>query len=346
VPLSTSSSSSADRIPPAPYVLLWVLASALFVASASLSEVLWRSKGFRPSVPDTVDFWSLRRCHVYTRRGRRRMVVLGSSRAQLGISPAALRESFPEYGDAIHLAIDGTSPRAVLHDLCEDPEFDGTIICGATASFLLSGHDGRGDEYVSHYRRAFSSAGGLEKGMNVWIGGQLQARLAVLSSSLRLQRLVLLGPPAQDSYVHMDWDRYRPAHYLQRMTVDRLRKHRGRRVATAQRSQHLPLDEFQSDVSGGLRRDYEVLRSRGGKLVFIRMPTTDEHWEIDEATAPKAGYWDRITELSGIPTVHFMDYPQLRSYECPDTSHLDATDAHEFTRHLAMIVKAKLEETE
>jgi hypothetical protein len=62
----------------------------------------------------------------------------------------------------------------------------------------------------------------------------------------------------------------------------------------------------------------------------------------DQLRAPKAEYWDRIETLSGIPTIHFADYPELASFDCPDNSHIDATDALEFTRRLIPIVKSKL----
>ena len=79
---------------------------------------------------------------------------------------------------------------------------------------------------------------------------------------------------------------------------------------------------------------------------MVRMPSTGGVWKIEDNFMPKTKYWDRIEPLTRIKTIHFLDYPQLSKYSCPDLSHLDEIDAPEFTRSLSVIIKQKLEENE
>ena len=82
----------------------------------------------------------------------------------------------------------------------------------------------------------------------------------------------------------------------------------------------------------------ETLLARGCRVVFLRMPTGDECWELDEQHWPKAKYWDRFAQGTKAETVHFRDYESLNRFECPDCSHLDDTDAVQFTAALAEIL--------
>ena len=56
---------------------------------------------------------------------------------------------------------------------------------------------------------------------------------------------------------------------------------------------------------------------------------------------PKSQYWDRIADLTGALTIHFQDYRSLSHFECPDLTHLDATDAQDFTKSLVGILKER-----
>ena len=76
-------------------------------------------------------------------------------------------------------------------------------------------------------------------------------------------------------------------------------------------------------------------------MVFVRFPTTDEHLAASEAVNPKAEFWDRFAAATRATTVHFLDYPELSRFDCPDTSHLDKRDAPAFTSALGDILVEK-----
>jgi len=69
--------------------------------------------------------------------------------------------------------------------------------------------------------------------------------------------------------------------------------------------------------------------------VFIRLITTEKHWELDEERYPKNHYWDKFSSVTNAVTLHFMDVPSLQEFTCPDTSHLDYRDAPRYTLNLA-----------
>ncbi len=84
------------------------------------------------------------------------------------------------------------------------------------------------------------------------------------------------------------------------------------------------------------------IRKRGGNVFLIRLPTTGMQWKTDEADAPKAQYWDSLATLSGMESIHFRDYPELNTFDCPDESHLDGTDVIEFTKRFGRILRQML----
>jgi hypothetical protein len=81
------------------------------------------------------------------------------------------------------------------------------------------------------------------------------------------------------------------------------------------------------------------IQARGGRVVYVRMPTCDERWTGDEIVFPKAQFWDQLAAQTRALTIHFKDYPELAKFPCPDTSHIESKDAPEFTRTLLDILQ-------
>lgn len=336
--MPSSTSNSNGRIPAGLSRREGLLAALLALALLAGSELFLRAYGVWPAVADTTLWWSMNRAQA---RGDRVMVILGSSRALLGIDPGELRRAFPGTR-VLHLGIDGTAPYAVLQDLAGDEAFRGLIVCELTADALLPRARDRARPWVDFYRAKYPGWDMLEKRFNEWARVQLQSRLVLLSPAMGLSTMVLLGP--YKSYEHMRADRFRPAFYRDRMTPERLAAHRRQRV---ERTRELAKDAvregdgeaFLGALRGEVRDLYAALRRRGARLVFVQLPTTDEHWEVDERILPRARFWDLIEPETGIPTIHFRDDPELAGFDCPDTSHLDARDAPLFTRRLAERIK-------
>ena len=338
--MPSSTSSSSDRIPDAPYMSQWFVTIAVFLLCIAIYECYWRYRGFGPDIADTKDFWCQSRNNVYGASPRGVLVIAGLSRAHIGLVPAVIETEIPEL-EVVQLAIDGTSPWNVVSDLCRDEKFNGILLVSTIYGLDTEMPPDLALEYIDHYHRRFAPFRFVDRRLNTAIGARLQSGMGIFSASLSFPRLANSRFHMKSQYVTMLADRYRPAHYRERMTPEELSRYREYRVQRATRdTRRVDRQDFEIGMSR-LRGMNEELLSRGGKMVMVRMPTTAEHWEADQQRAPKDLFWDRITRLSGVPTIHFADYEFLRSFDCPDTSHLDASDAPEFTRKLVSVLLAE-----
>ncbi|MGE0395370.1 MAG: hypothetical protein AB7T06_01490 [Kofleriaceae bacterium] len=309
-----------------------MLATAIVTLSAIVAlEVFVRSRGFQPSVKDDEYLWATERARA-SDRSPTTMAILGSSRILLAFNPGAFRETLPRW-KYVQLAVQGSRPLGALMDLALDPAFRGVALVDIVElNFKPSGY-GAMDRELAAYHRGWRAAGELAER---WLSTEVQERFALLAAGgLRtLRHLSFKGAWPTPPYTTTAADRTRYADYS---LVD----------ARARRKHQLARIESWDDVQflGGwlaeplaLEIFVAMIQSRGGNVVFVRMPTCDERWAYDESVAPKAEYWDRFAAITRAQTIHFADYPQLSSFECPDTSHIDSKDGPRFTRALLDIL--------
>ncbi|MBT3601777.1 MAG: hypothetical protein HN521_01815 [Candidatus Latescibacteria bacterium] len=346
MPSSTSNSNS--RCPTAPYAKVWFYVVLLVGLFLTASEFHWRNAGFLPNIVDTKIFWSEHRHQVYTDQEHKKMVIVGSSRAQLGIDPVLLNEHFPEY-QVVHLALDGALSTEVIKDLCNDPNFDGIILADLTVPFLCATDAAatqKERDYIHYYHDKFQTNSELEKRLNAQLGASFQSRFVILSPTLSFASLLYTRLNPKQLYVHMQKNRFRPAYYYDRLSEAERIKHRKKRIdgITKNPIAQISTERFTLATQEVLGDHYKKLRKRGGKIVLVRLPTTGEHWQVDQKMAPKTEFWDQLKTLTGIPTVHFKDYKELANFDCPDTSHLDAKDVPTFTNNLGQIVRSSLDD--
>ena len=80
--------------------------------------------------------------------------------------------------------------------------------------------------------------------------------------------------------------------------------------------------------------------------MFLRLPVTGPLAEREEQLLPRAISWDRLIKENNVPAIHFAEHAELRSFDCPEWSHLSAPDSIEFTRRLVPHLQKALRETE
>jgi hypothetical protein len=85
----------------------------------------------------------------------------------------------------------------------------------------------------------------------------------------------------------------------------------------------------------------EQLQTRGGRVVFVAMPSSGLVREIEARRYPRAQFWDRFLHESGAAGIHAAYEPTLREFVCPDGSHLDMRDRARFTEALARALKER-----
>jgi hypothetical protein len=286
---------------------------------------------------DDKALWASERARVYGDCCDKVVVLLGDCRTQLGLVPSALEAELPGYR-AVHLAVEETSPVAALRDLAEDPRFAGTVICGLNARLLCKDLWQGQQPFVDYYHNEHS----LNQKLNRLMATAVQRHLTVAHPFLRFDDLVVhlvkqrrLPAPY---YIETHADRSRLADYsgvdLQAHTawaVGRAQWLCANRVLPALPKWLYDLEELESSV--------EAIQARGGRVIFVRFPTTAEHLRYDEWMFPKRRYWDAFADKTAAECIHFADVPALATFQCPDSSHLDRTDAPRFTRALAQTLR-------
>jgi hypothetical protein len=97
----------------------------------------------------------------------------------------------------------------------------------------------------------------------------------------------------------------------------------------------------ESSDFAGMRRGFRELneairriRSRGGDVAFVRLPSSGKRLQLEENRFPRGEFWDHISGDILAPCIHFQDVPTLAGVECPDDSHLDSRDTTSFTAAL------------
>jgi hypothetical protein len=314
--------------------MTWLVVAGLVAVIVVSYELFLRSRGYQPSVRDDEYAWAWERMRVDD--SPRTAALLGSSRIMLAFSPEAFRQTLPDW-QYVQLGINGTTAIGALRDLADDPAFNGVAIVDVSElAFYRSGW-GSQDRYIEAYHRRWHTLGAM---IERWIATKVQSRLAMsatrgINTFGRLFRSGSWPPPP---YVVTYPDRTRFADYSL-ADVARLRKVRVDRIST-----WVPvMGDPHAWLADALAIEPAIaaIEARGGRVVYVRMPTCDERLQSDEIEAPKALFWDVLATRTRAVTVHFQDHPQLSKFPCPDTSHIASKDGPAFTRALLEILRAR-----
>ena len=334
VPLFTSNSNCSS------WCKAWVFALVLVVLLLGAFEIFWRSKGYKPAIVDDQRLWASERSRIG--KSGKEIALLGSSRMQTDISMSSLRSIMKGYS-IINLSADSTCANAVLRDLAGDKYFKGIVIVETTSECLMFGDDpGLSQQfYVDYYHKTYN----LNVLANRYIVTYVQKYLTVTDPYLNLMKvggdLIFKRKLRMPNYLKTNEDRSRSADY-EKLDIAHHKSMRLQKVG----AHYLVLKPKISTAN--LMKQVALLdqaageiRARGGKVVFVRFPVSNEHWVIDEMYFPRSIYWDPLVAKTVAPFVHFKDVYGMRSFECPDTSHLDAKDTIPFTKILLEELRRK-----
>ena len=322
------------RLPNLAYGRLWAWTSVSLVLLVIMLEILLPAQGYSPSVSDSKALWAINRAAVYPQGNKNTLVILGSSRSQLGVVPEVLAQRLENYR-IIDLAVNATAAPATFADLASDPDFVGTIVLDIDPSNMFATSQ---QPWVDYYRQEWFHAGRVETIINTQIQVFLQSRFVFTAAQFRFKELVWTRN-LRPSYLQGQANRYLPAYYYVRLTAsERAENLAGRIERTKQYYRDEPSlspTEFVATLAAEYGPLIAQLRARGGEVIFLHMPISGEVEEIVDAAYPQADYCDAIAPTLGVPTVHYRDAEGLRGFVCPDGSHLDAADARVFTANLA-----------
>ena len=85
----------------------------------------------------------------------------------------------------------------------------------------------------------------------------------------------------------------------------------------------------------------QKIQKRGGTVVLLCYPTTGKSLYYNETLCPRKIYWDKLTELTNAPTIHFQDIQGDTPFLCPESSHLNHDGATRLTKLLITELKKR-----
>lgn len=368
-----SESGQFERaLPKQPWGRIALIVLLVATAATAAWEMYWRSRGYEISYDGTDSSWAEFRAQAQ-HAGPEYTIIAGSSRALFDIDLPTWRA---ESGNkpVIQLAKEGSAPLPIVRDLIEHTDFAGTLVVSVAPGlffFKNSMHDNDAERLVKHYHNwspaqkmehwanllmeptfAFVEKGELNLG-NLLQEMELPNRAAYLAGYDRVPKLSndtrerqarmwskVVTDTAYAQRVQGIWMGFsartgplmRPADYASKKAV-----------ALAGQFQPLPpplqvspaeRDSFFMEIKSWA----DKLRARGGKMIFIRPPSTGMLYQLEEQHFPRKDTWDALLEKTGVPGIHFEDHPELQGFELPEWSHLRAEHAPPFTKALVKLV--------
>ena len=329
-------------------LLTALLVLGFFIAWATY----WRLEGYEPRLEETAELWARMRDKAGTGRADE-VVVTGSSRTAFDFDLDVWQQDFggPR---PISLSKVGTNPRPFLSDIANDENFRGLLICGITEVLFFSPDEappaGEAHTYLNHYANRSLSA----RSDHI-LGIPVQSAFASINQEdLKLPTLVRLRwarmPNRQNAYLLPDWPPYfggilpdRRVKMWQKCELDPALQKKIQQVWTPWFTLGPPFGgEGLDHLIASVKADVEKIQSRGGRVVFVRFPSSGDLRELERERWPRDAYFDRLIRETGAVGIHFEDHEELRGFNCPEWSHLTRVDAVTYTRNLVPRIKEQL----
>ena len=337
-------------IPPLPWRGLTVVVVLIVIAAASAWEFHCRSIGYRPTLNDNEDLWTMTRRSVKPES----IVIIGDSRAWFDLDLDELQKGLGKR--PVQLAMAGGCAYPVLADLANDESFHGTIICSVVPRMFVAPPGTppmeRGEKAVrrSHTQTPAQRA-------SQYLAMPLEEHVAFLKQEeLTLDDLLKRLPIPNRPYAQVSprlppyfgtLDRERRARMIEECAwpgselQKRIQQIWLPLFTPPPPPTYIPKEEFGKKIGAAIEaRFHDVatavkkLRARGGKIVFVRFPESGELKKLEDRETPRAGIWDQVIKKTGAPGIYYEDYPELSGFNCPEWSHLSAGDSVEFSKRL------------
>ena len=336
-------SNSNERLPKNDWLFTWLLVLVIVLSITISWEIYCRSVGLTADgVADTADLW------VKTRKkasilGKDATILIGASRIQLGINTDVLGKYTKTH--PIQLAIDGSYFLPVLKNLAGDPSIIGTIIVDMEVDKLDKDlTNGRSEALIDYYTWSKSHAAlgfyqNFEDYLRTKLDGLFAFRISGANPKTLVSRALMGEAQAASGYLTTLADRSRRADYAlipqNELYQARVQRNLGHDTLTTLKQSEWPTFHAHLSYLQGL---VNKIQQRGGRVIFVRMPTDKSIWQIDETRLPRKLFWDVMAKNSTAEMIHFQDYSSLSKYNLPDGSHLDYRDAIPFTEALAQLL--------
>jgi hypothetical protein len=329
----------------------------LLVCAATFAwELYVRSIGYAPTLNDTEDLWTQVRRRVQPES----VVIVGDSRPLFDLDLDELDKGLGKR--PIQIALAGSCAYPVLADLINDDKFHGTVICSIVPGmFFVPGGPllETSEKALKRYRSQT-----VAQRASHHLGMFLEERIAFLKQEdLTLERLLanLPIPNRPNAQVPPTFPPYfQTVDYERRMRMTERCAQPGELQTRIQHiwlplftppppPSYVPREIFGEQMGKAVEARFRdtvaainKLRSRGGKIVFVRFPHSGELKALEDRLSPREKTWDPLIKSTGAPGIYYSDFPELSGFNCPEWSHLSAGDSVEFTKRLVPHLRTAL----
>ncbi|MEO5907460.1 MAG: hypothetical protein ABIQ11_12085 [Saprospiraceae bacterium] len=325
-------------------VLLMVV---LVVGFLIVWEIYLRKLGTDNSYDDGPPIWAFHRSQVY-KPIEKSTVFIGSSRIKFDLDIDTWKSLTGE--EAIQLACVGSSPLPQLYDLADDPEFKGKLIIDVTEVLFFSMGPfavERPNKGIAYYkditptqRASFVINKPLESNFVFLDKDNFSINALLNKLELKSRPGVFMFPifPCEFGRVKFNRQEYMTEKFVADTNLhNKVRAIWGflGTVLNAPPISGTTLDSLFETVKIAI----DKIEARGGKVLFVRTPSSGPFWAGEQQGYPRENYWDKLLEYTNTPGIHFMDHPATNHYICPEFSHLTPSDAIDYTQHFIQILK-------
>jgi hypothetical protein len=292
--------------------------------------------------------WADKRAKAVKFAADKATVFIGSSRIKYDLDIATWRKLTG--GEPVQLAMEGNSPLPVLDDLANDEKFNGKLVVDVTEGLFFSSNPGNLSDpakNISFYKKqtlseklSFRLNQGLESQF-LFLDRDNYSINAFLEQHKPSSRPgVFIMPLFPKEFGRNSFDRQRimmdqfmADTNLQNMVTGNWKFFAS--ISKEQPANGEKLDSFFTAV----KKSCDKIKARGGQVVFVRTPSSGPYWMVEQKGFPREKYWDKLLSVTECPGVHFIDYPAIDHFVCPEWSHLNPKDAVLFTENFINILE-------
>lgn len=306
-------------------------------------EAFWRVRGYKISYNDDKALWAEKRTQVYKPMDEA-TVFIGSSRIKFDLDQPTWKALTGE--DAVQLSLVGTSPISLLQDLADDEKFQGKLVVDIT-EFLFFAQippvHKSAKEAVDFYHKGSPSEWfsatvnrSLERSLVFLEERQFSMNKLLESVNLPNRPGVFAMPPFPKTFEWNTRDRqtYMPDIFLHDTNAVKQVTNIWN-VLMINSPVPPTTGEPLNQIIAQVKNCVEKIRNRGGKVIFVRTPSSGPMAVAEEKGYPKEKYWKVLLSSTNSDGIHYKDYPETDSFVCPEWSHLAPIDAVKYTHALA-----------
>ena len=325
------------------------LAVLIFIVLIAAWEAWVRSEGVSPSYRNSDGLWAEQRRRIGTDAGDG-WVFTGSSRVLFNTQLPVWERL--DGRRPLQLALEGTSPVAVLEGLAEDDNFTGKVIVGVAPGLFFSGYEYRRGAIDRFQDETPTQWFGQRVSMLVepWLA--FYAYDFAFPTMLRRQPLPIRDGVEFELDVRKlaDMERDRNTRLWDKLVYDEDYRELAKTIWA---QNWMPLAELPEPVQEKLLESRskqleraikatKTLQARGAEVIFVHMPYERHSSTAEIDIAPWKLTWDIVLGDTGALGLHFQDHAEMQGYYLPEWSHMTAEEADRFSEAFYGLVQREL----